>query len=54
VGARRALSTFLAVEGWKRSTGYGVRGTSIWKRLLGVVGVVVESVVLEDDDGVTC
>jgi transposase len=28
--------------------GHGVRGTSIWKRLLGLVGVVVESVVIED------
>jgi transposase len=28
-----------------------VRGTSIWKRLLGLAGVVIESVVMEDGDG---
>src|SRR5258706_7947121 len=43
---------FWLVKDRKRSTGYGVRATSIWKRLLGLKGVVIESVVIEDtDDG---
>jgi transposase len=42
---------FWLVEGSKRSTGNDVRDTSIWKRLLGLTGVVVESVVIEDAAG---
>src|SRR5258706_6501717 len=41
---------FWLVKDRKRSTGYGVRGTSIWKRLLGLKGVVIESVGIEDTD----